>query len=196
MQFIRAASVGASLALSLTLSAVSRPAEAGKVCSKAGLSSPCVTGSDMKPSIVLGGSGDNGRFRIRGSNNAVGVDLLYNGNLTNLFSNSASKSNGLVKAWAQVNADGTVESCWRCNKDPTQTHRLDVGIYEVDFTPLSTNISGRPRTATSDAFSLEVPPATIASITHSLGDESSVFVVTIDAFLPELIDSPFVLMIY
>jgi hypothetical protein len=194
MQFIRAAGLGASLALSLTLSAVSHPAEAGKVCSKAGLSSPCVTSGDMKPSIVLGGSGDNGRLRIRGSNNAVGVDLLNNGNVTNLFSNSASKSNGVVKAWARINADGTIASCWRCNQDPAVTGWIDTGIYHVDFAPLSTNIRGRPRLATLDGR-VEATFAGTIDLSDSPVDASAILVFTQDTE-GLLSDRPFALIIY
>ena len=131
-----------------TLSGLAPAAEAGQVCSRAGLSSPCVTNSDMKPSIVLGGSSGDGRLRIRDDANDIGVDLQANGNVTNRFDNAASRSNGLVKAWAAINADGSVAACWRCDKGSSATFRTSTGLYQVDFTPLSTDISGRPRSAT------------------------------------------------
>ena len=91
-----------------TLSGLAPAAEAGAVCSRAGLSSPCVSNSDMKPSIVLGGSSGNGRLRIRDDAKVTGVDLRDNGNVTNLFDNNQNRSNGLVKAWAEINEDGSV----------------------------------------------------------------------------------------
>ena len=65
---------------------------------------------------------------------------------------SSSVSQGLVKAWARLNANGTVISCFRCNPEPSETRRLGVGIWEVDFTPLGTDISTRPRMCTSEHF--------------------------------------------
>jgi hypothetical protein len=91
----------------------------------------------------LGGSGDRGRSRIRDSANAIAVDFRA----TNLFSNDRDKSNGLVKACAEINADGTIAACWRCNTDALETQRLATGSHEVDFTPLATDTNGRPRAA-------------------------------------------------
>ena len=70
------------------------------------------------------------------------------GNVTNLFSNEEDESNGLVKAWAQINSGGTIVACWRCNTDPDLTRRVVDGVYVVDFTPLATDIRGPPRSAT------------------------------------------------
>ena len=36
-----------------------------------------------------------------------------------------------IKGWAQINADGTVASCYRCNTDVLQTRTLGTGVYEV-----------------------------------------------------------------
>ncbi len=58
---------------------------------------------------------------------------------------SDSVANGaLVKAWAKIAADGTVIACDRCNPDSGKTRRVGAGLYHVDFTPVSTDISGRP----------------------------------------------------
>ena len=56
----------------------------------------------------------------------------------------AVSSNGPLKAWARIAADGTVIACDRCNTDSGQTRQVGTGLYHVDFTPLGTDISGRP----------------------------------------------------
>ena len=62
-----------------------------------------------------------------------------------LFSNTGVLSNEQVKAWAQIAADGTIIACHRCNTDTSETGQTgSVGLYHVDFTPLSTDISGQP----------------------------------------------------
>jgi hypothetical protein len=110
------------------------------------------------------------------------------GNVTNLFSNDQNEGNGLVKAWAQINADGTIFACWRCNKDPNETRRLGAGTYEVDFTPLSTDIFARPRSATVNGVSGTEAAFAAVLLEHRVGDSSSVFVGTVhvDARLVDL----------
>ncbi|MGH6918761.1 MAG: hypothetical protein ACREJ0_13790 [Geminicoccaceae bacterium] len=135
----------AVLAVTLMLSAAPPPAQAGRACNELGLSSPCVRGSDLKANIIVEEDGRNARLRLRDAAGDNGVELsAATANLTNLFSNDQDASNGLVKAWARINDDGTIEACWRCNKDPNVTRRIQEGFYEVDFTPLATDISGRP----------------------------------------------------
>ncbi len=124
-----------------------------------------VNGSRMAPDITLGTSG----IRLNGNT----------GNLTNLFSNLESRSNGLVKAWAKINADGTIVACWRCNKDPSETRRFLPGFYEVDFTPLATDIRGRPRLAHLDSHGTGNIPGD-SSVADMSGDNSSVRVATKD----------------
>ena len=98
------------------------------------------------------------------------------GNVTNLFSNEEDESNGLVKAWAQIDADGTIIACWRCNTDPAETRRTSTaGHYEVDFTPLATDITGRPRSVALDGDGIRRWHHR-AGRPH--GDPSSVFVDT------------------
>jgi hypothetical protein len=58
--------------------------------------------------------------------NAVPLDA-GSANLTNLFSNEEDESNGLVKAWAQINTDGTIAACWRCRTDLAETRRITTG---------------------------------------------------------------------
>ena len=184
----------AALAAALILGAAA--AVAGPVCNELDLNSPCVRSNDIRASIALGGSGDDGRLRLRNEDGDTAVQLrASNANVTNLFSNEENQSNGLVKAWAQIAADGTIVACWRCNTDPAETRRFGVGQYEVDFAPLSTDIRGRPRSATIDAASGEVLLAA-AILQDRFDDSSSVFVGTIRLVNPDFVNSPFVLIIY
>jgi hypothetical protein len=102
--------------------------------------------------------------------------------------------NGLVKGWARINADGTIASCYNCNTDVLETRRLSPGSYEVDFTALGDDISGRPRVATLDALVAGNVSGMIALADRS-GDPSSVFVQTKDTAGTNT-DTPFVLVIY
>jgi hypothetical protein len=155
------------------------PVAAGPVCNELDLSSPCVRSNDMRANIALGGSSGDGRLRLRNADGGAAVDLrASDGNLLNRFSNNEDESNGLVKAWARINPfDGTIIACWRCNTDPAETRRVEEGTYEVDFTPLATDISGRPRLATV------VQTQLASTITLEVGsfDPSTVFVTTHDA---------------
>ena len=180
-----------------TLSATSQPADAGTVCKKLKLSSPCVSSSDMKPGINLGLSGNDGDLRVKTSGGAKGVKLDGDsGNVTSIFLNSASKSVGLVQAWAMIRTDGTVKSCLRCNKSTNQTRRLGLGRYEVDFTPLGTSITNRPRSATNDDHGTGAPAATTIGLADRSGDPSSVFVITVDNSTNNRRDQEFILIIY
>jgi hypothetical protein len=103
--------------------------------------------------------------------------------------------NGMLKAWARINADGTVASCWRCNTVPTETQSLPgTGTYEVDFTPVGTDISGRPRMAVLDNLGTGSTSGSI-SLADRAGDPSSVYVVTLDT-TGGAADRPFVLIIF
>jgi hypothetical protein len=148
----------------------------------------------MKPSIVLGGSSGDGRLRIRDDANDIGVDLQANGNVTNRFDNAASRSNGLVKAWAEINEDGSVANCWRCDKSSSATFRVSEGLYQVDFTPLNTDITGRPRSVTVSGAGA-IPLAAIRTADVA-GDASALNVATNDPTDGDFIDAPFVLIIY
>ena len=74
-----------------------------------------VNSSRMDPNISLGTAGNDGDFSVENTSGAATVSLDgQTGNVTNRFANTAATSNGLVKAWAKINADGTIDSCWRC----------------------------------------------------------------------------------
>ncbi|MGH6918760.1 MAG: hypothetical protein ACREJ0_13785 [Geminicoccaceae bacterium] len=185
----------ATLAVALTFAAAA-PALAGPVCDELDLRSPCVRGNDIRANIVLGGGGDDGRLRLRNEDGATAVQLrASDANITNLFSNEADQSNGLVKAWAQINADGTIVACWRCNTDPNETRRNAAGHYEVDFTPLSTDITGRPRLAILDGHTTFTPAHGTIILADRTGDPSSVLLRIKDE-AGDFADAPFVLIVY
>jgi hypothetical protein len=181
--------------LALTLGAASQPAEAGRACNELGLSSPCINGNDLKSRLNLD-DGRNARVRLRdaGGENAIELNA-GSASVTNLFSNDEEESNGLVKAWAQINADGTIEACWRCNTDTGETQRLNTGIYEVDFTPLASDVSGRPRLATVDNHGGGATPVIIIGLADRNGDASSIAVSTSDDD-GAATNAAFVLMVY
>ena len=104
-----------------------------------------ITSVDVAPSLNLGVAGNDGDFTVKTAGGAVGVRLNGDaGNITNNYSSNPSQSNGLVKAWARINTDGTVHSCWRCNPNSPFTTKIVTGRYHVDFTPLATDITARP----------------------------------------------------
>jgi hypothetical protein len=101
------------LGFALMLSASPQPAAAGPVCNEFDVRSPCIRSNDIRPKIALGGVTGDARLRLRNEDGANGLDLQAStGNLTNLFSNEPDQSNGLVKAWARINANGTIAACW------------------------------------------------------------------------------------
>ena len=186
----------AAFAVAVISSVAAAPAVAGPVCNELDLDSPCVRSSDIRANIVLGGSGDEGRLRLRNEDGDTAVQLRGDsGNVTNVFSIAENESNGLVKAWARINRDGTIDACWRCNKDPNETRLIRTGLYEVDFTPLSTDIRGRPRAVTLDAGTLTPNGAVVRSNDRS-GDASSVQVLAFLATTGVDVDTEFTLFIY
>jgi hypothetical protein len=189
------ASIGAFV-LALTLSITSEPAGAGRVCNELDLRSPCINSSDLKARLNLDEDDTDARLRVRDRDGENAVQLnAANSTVTNLFSNLQDESNGLIKAWAQINADGTIAACWRCNTDTNETRRFATGAYEVDFSPLSTDITGRPRAATVDNIGGGEAPITVLNLADRDGDASSVYVDTNNLSGAPL-DAPFVLAIY
>lgn len=188
--------------LAATLSCLASPVAGARVCGRLDLSSPCVSSSDLRARLNVGSGADDGRLRLRDGGGATAVELHGStGNVTNLFADDLALSNGLVKAWAQINKDGTVAACWRCNTDPLETNKFGTGDYEVDFTPLSTDIRGRPRIATISGVS--PPVAVVRVINRNVNgngqpepDDSSVHVVTANPATGAKLDAPFVILIF
>jgi len=125
--------------------------------------------------IILGGSGSNedGDLTIRDNDGSSSIILDgASGNATNQLG-----GNGLIKAWARINSNGTVASCWRCNTNASYTFNSSPGYYYVDFN-FTTDITSRPLSAVIDSHS-------VGSITHGniqlgyrSGDSSAVWVRT------------------
>ncbi len=123
----------------------------------------------------LGNSGTSGYMALdNGTASWSSIQLAGStGTLTNQFG-----GDGLVKAWARINFDGTVASCYRCNLDPVETNRIGSagsGIYEVDFTPVGTDISSRPWTCSLGTGAVFGASGEISCVQRS-GDPSSLFV--------------------
>ncbi len=91
--------------------------------------------------IQLGSPNEDGDLRLfdNSPDNSLSINLDgATGNVSNQL-----VGNGLVKAWARINSNGTVASCYNCSSSAFNTQRLSTGDYEVDFT-FATNISSRP----------------------------------------------------
>jgi len=104
--------------------------------------------------------------------------------------------NGIAKAWARIKADGTIVSCWRCNTDPLETRKIGTGAYEIDFTPLATDIRGRPRVATIDTHDTFGPGRSYLVLVNRVFDDSSVWVGTFEDVFGNQEDKAFTLVVY
>ncbi|HUP25329.1 MAG TPA: hypothetical protein VNB06_20625 [Thermoanaerobaculia bacterium] len=121
---------------------------------------------------VFGGAGgQDGDIFVRNSTgtNTVLIDG-QTGNLTNIFA-----GNGLAKAWARMNANGTVASCFGCSTSSLNTGPLGTGSYEVDFT-ISGDISSRPWLCSIGHGGLADAPSDQIGCVQRSGDLSSIFV--------------------
>ncbi len=174
MRYLRLITISAAiLSFGLTLGAAPQPAEAGKACNRLNLNSPCIRSSDVRPTLKLGRSGNDGDLIVRDSSKVSSVQIDGDtGDVTNSFA-----GNGLVKAWARINSNGSVASCWRCN--PAATSLIsNPGSYQVDFTPVSTDITGRPRLATLDNHNGTATSNGEISMADRAGNASAVLVGT------------------
>ena len=148
--------------------------------------------------IVANGSGQGVRglstslngIGILGSNLAGGLAGRFEGgDVSQTLAN-----NGIVKAWAKIRADGTVLSCYNCDEDPSVTFKVADGAYRVAFTPLGSDISARPRTATLDTHAAGTILGEIGLATDAL-NAAAVFVRTSDSAGTGT-DKSFTIMIY
>jgi hypothetical protein len=148
--------------------AASRPVVAGPVCNKVDLRTPCIGSNDIRANIALGGATGDALLRLRNADGANAVDLR---------------------------ASNSSLACWRCNTDPNETGLTATGHYEVDFTPLSTDITGRPRLAVLDGHTTFTPAHGTIILADRTGDPSSVLL-RIRNEAGAAADAPFVLIIY
>jgi len=127
--------------------------------------------------IQLGSPNEDGDLRLfdNSPENALSINLDgATGNVSNQL-----VGNGLVKAWAKINANGTIAACYRCNTSTTQTRRLSTGNYEVDFTPVGASIATRVVLCSNGHMSTVGGPASSSIYCVQVsGDPSSVRVDT------------------
>ncbi len=132
--------------------------------------------------VRLGGLGKDGDVIVF-DNTAVETFRINGANGT---ATNDQNGNGLVKAWARVGSDGTVESCWRCS----DANRSGAGIYTVSF---NIDVSGRPRTATIDSHA-GGPPST-GTVRLDNAGTSGIGVRTTDNSFTNA-DRPFTVVVY
>lgn len=138
--------------------------------------------------VLLGGSGEDGDLVIY--DNTDTETFRVNGQ-TGSATNTLS-GNGLVKAWARINANGSVLSCWRC--DPTETFRLAEGSYIVSFAPLGLNLHGRPRSAIVDSHTTGVSLPGVVRLANS--ESTTVHALTGSLPLADSADRAFTVFIF
>lgn len=110
-------------------------------------------------------------------------------------------ANGFIKAWAKIEDDGSIASCWNCNTDTLATRRLDTGEYQVDF--LIGDISSRPVLATvgthssTPTFSAAVIRTRPSFVVSSVIVETQTYAIFIDGtlFTPP-VDRSFTLLVF
>jgi hypothetical protein len=125
-----------------------------------------------------------------GSSNDLALDLEgSNGTITNKIT-----GNGVVKAWARMNADGTVASCYRCNSSATVTGKISTGNYEVDFT-IDSNIDTRPVACSNGHNGVGFAGGVGIYCVGRGGDDSAVFV-HIETGAGSSTDSPFTVVVF
>ena len=141
----------------------------------------------------LGNTGSSGTLYLDNGTASWNSIVLAGstGNVTNQLG-----GNGLVKAWARINADGTVASCWRCNLEADETRLISgfTGSYEVDFTPVGTDIRDRPWTCSLGTGAVFGAIGQIGCVQRS-GDASSIFVDTRNT-LGAADNLPFTVVVY
>lgn len=144
--------------------------------------------------MVLGGplvsGGLDGDITLRNtSGTTTGRIDGQSGNFTNTLA-----GNGLVKAWAQINADGSVAACWNCNTSATETGILSTGTYEVDFT-VATDLADRPVLCSAGNNTVFGSGASQIYCVQRGTDPSSIFVVTRNS-TGAATDSPFTAIVF
>lgn len=139
--------------------------------------------------------GQTGEIRLQ---DGLGDTLLQleggTGNIEQEVDNTAiANGNGAVKAWAKINADGSVFQCWKCNLDAGETQRLGEGFYEVDFD--LGNTQARPRLAVIDSHTTVASTTFVVAVFGS-SDTSTVGVRTRAVVSGDLSDAAFTVFIF
>lgn len=138
--------------------------------------------------VYLGGNGEDGDLIVYDNTDSETFRINgQTGSATNAFG-----ANGLVKAWARMNADGTVLSCWRC--DSAATFRLAAGAYIVSFAPLGLDIHSRPRSAVIDSHDTGVSSSGVVRLANS--SATTVLASTGSLPLGDAADRPFTVFIF
>ncbi len=138
---------------------------------------------------ILGGSGADGDVILLDS---TGLNTTVHIDGTTATATNALAGNGFVKGWARMKADGTLLSCYNCDSDPLKTLRTALGTYYVDFSPIASDISTRPRMAVLDKFDLTVSGVDTITLTDdNTGDPSRIRIFTGPAQ-----DHSFTIMVY
>lgn len=143
---------------------------------------------------------DGSGYGVQGyssSVNGVGVHgMNFGGGLAGRFDGDVAQTldnNGIVKAWAKIASDGSVVSCYNCDKDTSVTFQVATGAYRVAFTPLG-NIFSRPRTATLDTHQYGLILGEIG-LAADASNPNALFVLTADSVGTNT-DKSFTVIIY
>lgn len=128
--------------------------------------------SELAENITLGRPGDDGDLMLEDSVGRLS-SIILDGQTGNAWQRQASE--GFVKAWAMLDFDGFLIDCHLC--DPNNTgFGANVGEFVIDFSPLSSDIRDRPRSATLDSHFGGPVSGEIGISGHS--NLSRIFVVT------------------
>jgi len=150
--------------------------------------------------VAIGTSSLLGKLRVAGDEMRVGSsgtvswatgdgDLYVQGDIE-------VQGRGAIVGWAEINAAGTVVSCWNCNTNTAETQKVLTGRYEVDFTPISTNIDAYPRLAVYDEHSATGVTYSVVTLADRGGDDSSVWVAIYNSDTGVYMDQDFTLVIF
>lgn len=124
--------------------------------------------------VYLGtSSGDDGDISLY--DGSAGYGFYVRGSSGQVWQKPTGQ--GLVKAWARINSDGTVASCYYCSASASNTGLIITGTYEVDFT-FDSDITLRPVACSPGHNGTGSTIATQISCVGRGGDASSIFVVT------------------
>jgi len=139
--------------------------------------------------LIIGSEEAEGGLTIRATDLADSLTVTgAEGTIANRL-----EGQGLVKAWARLNADGSLLDCYRC--DATGTGKRALGTYDINFSPLAADIRDRPRAAVLDTHSDDAPVLGFIGVGNVSGETARVRVSTGDTAGPA-VDQAFTVLIY